>query len=118
VEFIVEADHLDRNDMVCDFKVMKEAVEDFVMSFDHSLCMNTEDPQYSAMREAYGDRVIGFPGKDPTTEVLAKALHDEFRKRLAVYARNADAVYPLSEAVHIVRVRLWETGSSWAEYYE
>ena len=118
VEFVLEASELDHNDMVCDFKVLKDAIKDFIMSFDHSMCMNTEDPKYSDFKETYGDRVIGFQGQDPTTEVMAKTIHDEVVKRLADYATSDDTRYPLFQAVRIIRVRLWETSSSWAEYSE
>lgn len=118
VEFILEADELDHNQMVCDFKVVKDVIRDFVMTFDHAMCINTNDPQYAFFKKTYGDRVIGFPKQDPTTEVLAKTFHDELKKALGVYAAGTHAEYQLSPKVRIARVRVWETSSSWAEYQE
>ncbi|MEG1258940.1 MAG: 6-carboxytetrahydropterin synthase, partial [Akkermansia sp.] len=40
VEIIFTADSLDDNDMVMDFKVVKEMLGEFLEQFDHSLCMN------------------------------------------------------------------------------
>ena len=60
VEFVLEADGLDRNDMVCDFKVIKDLMNDFLEGYDHALCMNTDDAEYGRMRAANGERVIGF----------------------------------------------------------
>ena len=57
VEFVLEANELDQNQMVCDFKIIKEAVGDFLDSFDHALCMNTDDPAYHDFKSRYGDRV-------------------------------------------------------------
>ena len=118
VEFVMEASDLDRNDMVCDFKILKEAMEDFLDQYDHAMCMNAEDPKYAEFKAAYGERVIGFASTDPTTEVIAKTIHDHCKLRLAEYAAKAEARYPLRDSVRLVRVRLWETSSSWAEYRE
>lgn len=116
VEFVLEAEGLDANGMVCDFKVLKEVMEGFLEAWDHSMAMNTEDPRFAMMREAYGDRVIAFAGIDPTTEVMAKTLFDECARRLAAYLVRPDPRYPLGAAVRLLSVRVWETSSSWAEY--
>lgn len=116
VEFVVEADALDENEMVCDFKVIKEAIEDYLETLDHAICMNTDDPAYADFKERYGERVIGFASQDPTTEVMAKVIHDAFSDRLAGYSNSQDSRYPLRPGVRIVRVRVWETATSWAEY--
>jgi 6-pyruvoyltetrahydropterin/6-carboxytetrahydropterin synthase len=118
VEFTLEADALDANDMVCDFKVVKELVGEFLESLDHSLCMNTEDPQFAHLRQTYGERIIPFEKTDPTTEVMAQAIYRHFQQRLAEYIAAGASRYPVRAEVRIVRVRLWETSSSWAEYWE
>lgn len=116
VEFVLEADQLDRNDMVCDFKVISLAVNELLASFDHSMCMNTDDPKYTEFKSAYGDRIIGFDHTDPTTEVMAKTIHDACLARFKLYALQEDQPFALRDTVRIVRVRVWETESSWAEY--
>ncbi|MCB1069900.1 MAG: 6-carboxytetrahydropterin synthase [Verrucomicrobia bacterium] len=118
IEFVLEADALDAHDMVCDFKVISVAMHAFVQRFDHAMCVNTNDPNYEALKQAYGDRVIGFEGEDPTTEVMAKTIFDDCRAKLALYPDNPHPSYILSEKVRLVRVRVWETESSWAEYAE
>jgi 6-pyruvoyltetrahydropterin/6-carboxytetrahydropterin synthase len=116
VEFVLEAVDLDANGMVCDFKVVKDAVGEYVDSFDHALCMNTDDPMYATLKGVYGDRVIGFTATEPTTEVLAKAIFDECVQRLGQYRAQMQPRYVLREGVQLVRIRVWETSSSWAEY--
>jgi 6-pyruvoyltetrahydropterin/6-carboxytetrahydropterin synthase len=116
VDFVLEARDLDENDMVCDFKIVKEAMETFLDRYDHSMCMNTDDPKYADLKAAYGERVIGFPATDPTTEVLAKTILDHLTASLAEYAAKHDSPYPLRKSVRIVKVRVWETGTSWAEF--
>ena len=116
VEFVLEADELDANEMVCDFKIVREAVEDYLETLDHAICMNTDDPAYADLKERYGERIIGFNSQDPTTEVMAKVIYDTFNERLADYAASQDNRYPLRPGVRVTRVRVWETATSWAEY--
>jgi 6-pyruvoyltetrahydropterin/6-carboxytetrahydropterin synthase len=47
---------------------------------------------------------------------MAKAIFDHTAQALAAYAVRGDARYPLAAGVRLVRVRVWETSSSWAEY--
>lgn len=116
VEFTLEADDLDENDMVCDFKAVKLLIHEFLDGYDHALCMNTDDPEYSRMKAAYGERIIGFTHRDPTTEVLAETIFTEFEKRLSSYSNSAAETFPVRPSVRIVSVRVWETTSSWAEF--
>ena len=116
VEFVLEAAELDGNQMVCDFKIIKQAVGEWLDTFDHALCMNTDDPAYAEFKERYGDRVIGFESQDPTTELMAKTIFDHTAQALGAYAKQTDTCYRLADGVRLVRVRVWETTSSWAEY--
>ena len=116
VEIVIESSELDENQMVCDFKIVKVALEDWLDRFDHALCMNTDDPAYGDFKARYGDRVIGFEHLDPTTELMAKTIFDHATQALAEYAGSANARYPLRPDVRLVSVRVWETSSSWAEY--
>ena len=116
VEIVLEAEELDANGMVCDFKIVKDAVGDFLDTFDHALCMNTEDPMYPTLKAAFGERVIAFEKTEPTTEVLAKTFFDAIARGLADYAARQDTRYTLRPEVRLASVRVWETSSSWAEY--
>jgi 6-pyruvoyltetrahydropterin/6-carboxytetrahydropterin synthase len=118
VELVLEADKLDKNDMVCDFGVIKTALKDFLDTFDHSMCINTDDPMFKTLKEAYGDRIIPFKKTDPTTEVVARMIFDKVRASLAEYAKRKDKPFPFSKSVRLVNVRVWETSTSWAEYGE
>jgi 6-pyruvoyltetrahydropterin/6-carboxytetrahydropterin synthase len=118
VEFVLEADELDQNEMVCDFKIISQVMSDFLDALDHAMCINTKDPRYADFKTAYGDRVIAFEGLDPTTEVMAKTIFDHFKEKLAAYGGRREERYPLRPNLRIIKVRLWETSSSWAEYGE
>jgi 6-pyruvoyltetrahydropterin/6-carboxytetrahydropterin synthase len=117
VEIVLEADDLDANGMVCDFKIVKTAIGDYLDGYDHSLCMNTDDPMYQTLKAAYGDRVIGFQGIEPTTEVLAKTFFDACVSGFRDYAKTTVQRYSLRSSVKVIGVRVWETSSSWAEYF-
>jgi 6-pyruvoyltetrahydropterin/6-carboxytetrahydropterin synthase len=116
IEIIVTADELDPHDMVCDFKALKTAVADLIARYDHTFAINTADPRFRELRAAYGDRVLGFVNTDPTTEVLAREIFFEVRSQLSAAA--ADAEFPVAGHVRLERIRITETGTSWAEYWE
>jgi 6-pyruvoyltetrahydropterin/6-carboxytetrahydropterin synthase len=116
VEFVLEAEQLDANEMVCDFKIIKELMGEFLDSWDHAMAMNTDDPMFQTFKTAYGDRIIPFEKQDPTTELMAKTIFDVCASRLAEYSRHPQSRYPLRLGVKLVSVRLWETSSAWAEY--
>lgn len=118
VEIVLEADDLDANGMVCDFKIVKEAVGEFLEGYDHALCVNTQDPMFETLKNAYGDRVIAFADTEPTTEVLARTFFDAFRDKLDEFGSQRTTRYILRDTVRLKRVRVWETSSSWAEYEE
>ncbi|MEM1441557.1 MAG: 6-carboxytetrahydropterin synthase [Verrucomicrobiota bacterium] len=118
VECVLEAPDLDEREMVCDFKVLKLILKDYLDQYDHAMCMNTDDPSYEDFKERFGDRVIGYDSEDPTTEVLARDILCHLRDSLAEYRSEATQEFPLRDSVKVVSVKVWETSSSWAEYLE
>lgn len=116
VEVVVVSDMLDDHDMVCDFKALKSAAAEVIARYDHAFALNTADPQFNDFRAAYGERVLAFNRTDPTTEVLAREIFCEVQAQLKAAA--ADAELPVSRAVRLERIRVTETGTSWAEYWE
>jgi 6-pyruvoyltetrahydropterin/6-carboxytetrahydropterin synthase len=122
IEVILSAESLDGADMVCDFKAVKLAVGAFLDTFDHAICVNSNDPFLSRLKELPGSRVVVYPETDPTTEVMARHIFEHIKQALA-----RDATYPTADGlsayrigrnVKLERVRLWETVESWAEYSE
>jgi 6-pyruvoyltetrahydropterin/6-carboxytetrahydropterin synthase len=99
--------------MVCDFKAIKETLQDFLDTWDHALCLNTADPSFAFLEKTYGTRVIPFAGCDPTSEVMARTIFTELQRRLASFAHPR-----IAPGVRLERVRVTETSSSWAEYSE
>ncbi len=116
VEVVLTANTLDARDMVCDFKALKQIISNTVSRYDHSLALNTADPQFPALRAAYGDRVVPFDNTDPTSEAVARVIFREIRAALTT--SPGDPAYPIGPAVRLERVRVTETATSWAEYWE
>lgn len=106
IEVVVMSESLNASDMVCDFKALKAAAAVAVERFDHAFALNTADPKFAQLREAYGDHVVAFTDTDPTTEVLAREI-------FAAVKCNLVAV-----GVRLEKIRVTETSSSWAEYWE
>jgi len=118
VDIVLAADMLDANDMVCDFKAVKAALQPFLETLDHAFCLNTDDPQFAFFQRTYGVNIIPFEKKDPTSEVMAKTIFDELKRRLAEPSGGPEVRYRVPPGVRVERVRVTETSSSWAEYEE
>lgn len=114
VEIVLIADTLDGNDMVCDFKAIKQALQPFLDSWDHALAINTNDANFAFYQEKHGERIIAFSKTDPTSEVMARSIFEEVGRCLATAGRTGH--FAISANVKVERVRVTETSSSWAEY--
>ena len=60
VEVVLSAEQLDDSGMVCDFKAVKLAIGAFIDSFDHAICVNTQDAMLPKLREMPGIRLITY----------------------------------------------------------
>jgi len=105
IEVTLEADQLDENGVVCDFKVLEEVIGDSWKKFDHTPRVNPHSEQ---------GRELG--NIELTTEALAKTLFDDLRKKLNAYACDSTRGYDLRQDVRLIKVRVWANSSSWAEY--
>ena len=119
VDIVVSSEHLDGNDMVCDFKAIKLAVGDLLDRFDHAMALNAGDPFAKELIEGgMASRVIAFDGEDPTTEVMARRIFEEVTAAIAegrVLADPDGHEFRFPAGLTLERDRLTETSSSWAE---
>lgn len=118
IDIVLVSAALDANDMVCDFKAIKDALTALMARWDHALCLNSDDPQFEFFQKTYGERVVTFSATDPTTEVLARTVYEETRRQLAGRNGQANQPFSISPNVRVERVRVTETRSNWAEYFE
>ncbi len=119
VELVIASDQLDQNDMVCDFKALKLAVEDYLDQYDHALMINSNDPFFASIPEQYRARLIVLDNEDPTTEVLARRIYEFVSSQIKAGGSFTDPngnVFSLPTHLVLERVRVSETSSSWAEY--
>ncbi len=119
IEVTLISDKLDQNDMVCDFKVIKLALEGYLDQWDHAMVINTMDKHYRYFKKHF-PRVIGTPGIDPTTEVIARMIFLFLKKEMGmkkIYP-SGKVTYRFSPNIKLEKIRVWETASSWAEFWE
>jgi len=120
VEVVLAAERLDANDMVCNFRWIKLALEEVLDCLDHAMCINSDDLRRKHF-DKMGAKLQTFNGQDPTTEVLAKFIFIHLQTKLGAKSEltGRDGTrYAVPIGVRLEKVRLWETSSSWAEYFE
>jgi 6-pyruvoyltetrahydropterin/6-carboxytetrahydropterin synthase len=98
-EIDVRTDQLDKRNMVADFSDIKRLVKGWIdRELDHKMILRQDDPLVEPLKK------LGEPmyllESNPTVERIAKLIFDQTRE--------------LGFAV--VKVRVWETPSSFAEY--
>ena len=98
VELVIASDHLDDNEMVCDFKSLKLAVETYIDQYDHALMINSDDP---------------------FLKTIPRRIYDYVAQQIKAGGSYTDPnghVFTLPTHLTLERVRVSETSSSWAEY--
>jgi 6-pyruvoyltetrahydropterin/6-carboxytetrahydropterin synthase len=101
VEVEVRSDQLDKRNMVCDFSDIRRAVKGWIdRDLDHKMLLRRDDPLVKALQQL-GEPVY-LCESNPTAEHIAKIIYQ----------------HAASEGLPVVRVRLWETPTSYAEYAE
>lgn len=99
VEIEVGTAQLDGRDMVCDFGDIKRVVKGWIdQELDHKMLLRRDDPLVTAL-QALGEPVF-LLDSNPTVECIARLIFE----------------YAVQQGFPVVRVRVWETPSSFAEY--
>jgi 6-pyruvoyltetrahydropterin/6-carboxytetrahydropterin synthase len=101
VEIEVRTGSLDKRNMVCDFSDIKRIVKGWIdKALDHKMLLRHDDPLVKPLKEL-GEPVY-ICDSNPTVEHIAQLIY-----------RHAT-----SEGLPVVRVKVWETPTSYAEYGE
>ncbi len=111
LEVTLGSNTLSEQDMVMDFYHVKNALKDLIDTIDHSFIIDVNDPMYGELREVaekYGAMKLFPVDFCPTAEALAKFFYD--------YLVNKLSEVGLLEDVKVIKVVLWETPTSKAEY--
>lgn len=103
-EVTVTAPDLDKLGRVIDFGVIKREVGGWIDNcWDHQLLLNPEDPLLKADLSLLGKPPYVMAGGNPTAENMARELYDM-------------AIKLLPNELKVVRVRIWETPTCFAEF--
>jgi len=101
VEVEVRTGTLDKRNMVCDFSDIKRIVKGWIdQAFDHKMLLRHDDPLVKSLKEL-GEPVY-ICESNPTVEHIAQLIYRHATK----------------EGLPVVRVTVWETPTSFAEYGE
>jgi len=101
VEVEVRSGQLDKRNMVCDFSDIKRVVKGWIdRDLDHKMLLRRDDPLVKALQQL-GEPVY-ICESNPTAEHIAKIIYQ----------------HAAGEGLPVVRVKLWETPTSFAEYTE
>ena len=98
-EIEVQSATLDHRNMVCDFSDIRRVVKAWIDSeLDHKMLLRHDDPLATALAQL-GEPVF-LIDSNPTAERIARLIFD----------------YASAKGFSVVRVTLWETPTSFAEY--
>ena len=98
-EIEVRTEALDQRNMVCDFRDLKRVVKGWIdQELDHRMLLRYDDPLVRPLQE-HGEPVY-LVDSNPTAERIARLIFD----------------FAGTQGLPVVKVRLWETPTSCAEY--
>ena len=106
VELTFEADKLD-NGMVIDFCLIKDKVKKWLdMHWDHNVILSKRDSKLAVAIEEITDQQVFLIDNNATTELMAEYL---------LQICNDELFVDLPNNVRCVKVKLWETPTSFAK---
>ena len=98
-EIEVRTDQLDTRNMVCDFSDIKRIVKGWIdAELDHKMVLRHDDPLVAPLKQL--GEPIYLVDSNPTVERIARLIFD----------------FAVGAGLNVVRVRVWETPTSYAEY--
>ena len=98
-EIEVRTGTLDNRNMVCDFTDIKRIIKTWIdREIDHRMVLRRDDPLVQALQQL-GEPVYLLES-NPTAERIARLIFE----------------YAASQGLPVVRVKVWETPTSFAEY--
>ena len=98
-EIEVRTDSLDSRNMVCDFSDIKRMVKGWIdKELDHKMLLRHDDPLVEPLQQL-GEPVY-LLDSNPTVERIARLIYD----------------HASEQGFSVVRVKVWETPTSFAEY--
>ena len=99
VEIEIQAETLDRRNMVTDFSDIKRVMKAWIdRELDHKMILRADDPLTRVLQDM-GEPIF-VVDSNPTVERIARLLFDVSRE----------------QGLPVTRITVWETPTSWATY--
>ena len=99
VEIEIQAETLDRRNMVTDFSDIKQVMKAWIdRELDHKMILRADDPLTRVLQDM-GEPIF-VVDSNPTVERIARLLFDVSRE----------------QGLPVTRITVWETPTSWATY--
>lgn len=114
VEVVVESTDLNKDGMVIDFGKLKSIIKPLIEKFDHSFI------QKSSLTPIKTSKITNevFMDLNPTSENIARLIYLSISNKLSGLV-NPDREHSCNgykRTINLVKVRIYETDSSWSEY--
>jgi len=113
VEMHLYSEHLDDNQMVVDFGVLKAFKSQVMFHWDHGLILHKNKEEHIEPLITAGvlkESKVTFLSMNPTAEAMARLLYEQ----LVQFVENCPHI--VGEMVKVYKVRVHETSTGWAEY--
>lgn len=98
------------NGMVLDFGILSDIVKPILREWDHSLILDSNDARFEDIEDGVPLGKIIYLEANPTAEEMARHLFSRITKALPMLATVGQ------NPVVLVKVRVHETETGWAEY--
>ena len=100
-EIEVRTAELDNRNMVCDFSDIRRIIKSWIdKELDHKMVLRHDDPLVKSLQQL--GEPIYLLDSNPTVERIARLIYE----------------YASQQGLSVVRVKVWETPTSYAEYKE
>ncbi len=112
LELYIQSKELDHTGMVVDFGEIKDVVKDYVDQWDHSLTMPSMFPKEYLDMLAKFTKKFRITSYNPTAEHMSEDMFNTLSKNLNDYQKEKFGEIRWE----VIKVRLHETTTGWAEY--
>lgn len=109
VEITVSADKLNEDNMIVDFKLLKEIVKEVLDDkWDHAFCLRSDDPMVEALKKDKHIERLHIVDFNPTLEWMVKYWYQELNKAFEKRGLN----------IKMYSLKASETAKNTCEYTE
>jgi 6-pyruvoyltetrahydropterin/6-carboxytetrahydropterin synthase len=106
LEVFFQSETLNKDGMVIDFGEVKERLKNLVNKFDHALIMSDKfEKEYLDILKKYNKKII-IVNYNPTSEEMSKMFYNQIKGLI------------IGTNITLQKVRLHETDTGYAEYFE